>query len=159
MAFQNLDPHFCHLPKMQAGSPHSDPWAHLLQKAIDEVQTHEGLLCDIATGLLILLLLSWCFFRRPRTTGSLIVAWLCWFASQLDRGSAVDKVLGHARDAATRTKEAVRAVAEMLVAWVALFVPALHDLCLAGEQVFIIFRCSSWKIQIKVWVFGKCHGW
>ena len=55
-------------------------------------------------------------------------------------------MLGHGREAATRTKEAVRAVVEMLVAWVALFVPALRDLCLVGVLMdFSVFGKSKSK--------------
>ena len=119
------------LTKMQAAESHSDPWAHLLHKALNEVQTHEGLLCNIGAALLVLLLVSWSLLRRPRTTGSLVIAWLCWFVWQLNRGhSAWQEVLDHAQTAGERTTGAIRAVVEMLVAWVALFVPALHDLYL-----------------------------
>ena len=121
---------------MQAAGSHSDPWADLLHKALNEEQTHEVLLCKIGAALLVLLLVSWSFFKRPRATGSIVLAWLCWFAWQLNRGhSAWQEVLHHAQTAADRTTAAIRAVAEMLAAWVALFVPALHDLCLDGIRL------------------------
>ena len=98
-------------------------------EGLPEVQRHETLLCDIGASLLLLLLILWSFFRRPRTTGAFVVAWLCWFAWQLERGqSAWHQVVQHAQIAATKTTDAIRAVIEMLAAWLAFFVPALHDL-------------------------------
>eukprot|EP00435_Cladocopium_sp_Y103_P040024 s367_g10.t2 len=142
------------LPKMQAAGTHADPWADLLHKALNEEQTHEVLLCKIGAALLVLLLLSWSFFKRPRATGSIVVAWLCWFAWQLNRGhSAWQEVLHHAQTAADRTTAAIRAVAEMLAAWVALFVPALHDLwntlCPLARDFYIsslwLWNSMSWE--------------
>ena len=115
-----------------------DPWAHILNKAFEELQRHETILCNIGATTLLLLLLLWNFVRRPRTTASFVVAWLCWFAWQVERGhSAWQQVVKHAQNAATKTSDAIRAVVEMLAAWVAFFVPALDDLCLVAVNRWI----------------------
>ncbi|CAJ1423776.1 unnamed protein product [Effrenium voratum] len=135
---------------MQAA--HDDPWARILNKALDEVQSHETALCDFAAATLVLLLVAWCSSRRPRTTGAVVVAWLCWFAWQVDRGSAWREVARHGQIAAKKTAEAIRAVAEMLVAWVALFVPALHDLWTALCPLLVdLYASALWLWQALSW--------
>lgn len=139
---------------MQAAG--SDPSAHLLHKALEEVQSHQLILCNVAAALLLGLLVTWSFLRRPRTTGSIVLAWLCWFAWQLNRGrSAWQEVLQHAQAAATSTTRAIRAVAEMLAAWVALFVPALEDLYL-GRHGLIMFHYLSLLWHFRDLFFLRC---
>lgn len=108
---------------------HGDPWTHLLKKSLDDLETHETLLCDIAAFIFVFLLLLTCFLRRPRCTAVVVFAWLSWFIWQLHLGhEAWQVVKDHGEEAARRTVEAMRAVAEMFTAWLTLFVPALHDL-------------------------------
>ena len=107
-----------------------DPWTKSLNELIHVLQAHEADICDAIAATLVLALTASFFVKRPRATGAVVCTWLAWFAWQLARGhSAWQEVLEHAEAAAKSTAGAVRANGEMLVAWVTLVLPAVHDLC------------------------------
>ena len=107
-----------------------DPWTQSLNQLINAVQMHKGDICDVVAALLVLAVTGTFFSKRPRTTGSVVFAWLAWFAWQLalGRSTAWQEVLQHAEAAARSTAQAVQANGEMLAAWVTLVLPAVHDL-------------------------------
>ncbi|CAE7715733.1 unnamed protein product [Symbiodinium sp. CCMP2456] len=111
-------------------------------------------MCDFIAAMSILAVTCSCFLKRPRTTSTIVCAWIAWFGLQLARGhSAWQEVLEHAESAAKSTAGAVRANGDMLVAWVTLVLPAVYDLWRLVCPILLRFlvmlqwmwTCMSWE--------------